>query len=812
MFFEEIIMNRCNRTALNGKNSFTIRPTQKAQMVLGTNGSGKSSLIEIGFSPLPPEVSDFDDGGSLIQTVYHKGHRYRLENHLTGTKWSYAFFIDGGENLNKGRNVTAQLELCKHHLGWTKDLRDFLLGKLEFTKMTTSQRRDWIAKFSSVDFEYAFRLYKGFQKELAASKTVEKYLRDQMGFARKETIPLEDLEAMRKTALELRETLKLLMNEPKHFTGEEVSTKEQIQWLIDEVNRSTHEFAYSEYPDTLDANSVDELREMSANLLASINQLTGELKVNGEHLDKLRSRKMKADNLLSVPVDDLQGELTQLEAEITALPKSLTGLHDSLLIPADRPIAELRRIINEIPAVMASRSEVEEINEKVYAKKNRVDKIHGLLEDIDRQIMHIHKCAEVQCPSCNTLFKPGIEAGRLEELNTRYQNGHKLSEVEMTELNELNDKQATIRENLRLYNQLEELKIEYQGKYPGLFTYLEQSGWAKLGAGLAEKTSVYYRDEQIARKREKFNARIKEIEQVFATLREEAPELAGVRDAYIETEDEYNRIFNSIRDLKLRRIRVETVIRSHTEYSDRLNYCNETYAKLRQSLIDFANHRADTMVEGLIRKTLETLGVHEQAITENESHETVLKDLEIKHSKSLIQLEAAKCLVDAMCPKTGLIAEQISLQLTGIISGVNEMIQRVWGYPLYISAGIELDEELNYKFPLTVDTKQRPDIANGSGASLDIINEAFRLTSYYCMDLIDYPLYLDELGATFDEVHRQNLIPLMKDLIENERFSQVLIISHSLDGQTAFPNSETIILDDRNINYPHQYNRHVEFA
>lgn len=812
MFFEEVDSFRCNRTSLRGKERIIIRPTAKAQMVLGTNGSGKTSLIQIAFSPLPPEATDFDEGGWLKQTVIHKGHRYRLENLLNNGKWSFSFVIDDGENLNKGRNVTAQLELIKQHLGWTRDLHNFLTGNLRFTKMSATQRRDCIANFSSVDFEYAFRKHKDFQKAYSAAKTVENWLRGQVGFARKDMIEPEDLQAMRAKALELRETLKLLMNEPKHFLGEDVRTQEQIQWMIEEVKRNTHEFAYLEYPESLDANSLEELHEMSADLLASVNQLTGELKVNGENLDKLRSRKEKADSLLSMPVDDLKAELERHKQELQSMPKSLTGLHDSLLLPANDAIEALLQVINEIPSVMATRDEVEQINERVYAKKQRVDKIHGLLEDIDRQIMHIHRCAEVTCPSCTHVFKPGIEAGRLEELNARYQNGHNMSATELIELNELNAKQAEIRENVKLYDQLENIKERYLSKYPGLFTYLEQAGWVKLGAGLAICTSVYTRDEQVARKREKLNRRIEEIEHVFADLREEAPELAGVRNAYLETESEYNRIFQAIQDLKLRRIRIERVISNHTSYAEKLFRCNEGYENVKQALIDYANHRADVMVEGLIKKTLETLSIHEQAIAENESHETVLKDLQVKHSDALIRLEATKALVDALCPKTGLIAEQITLQLSGIISGVNEMIQRVWGYPLYILAGVDIGEELKYKFPLMVDSQLRPDIANGSGASVDIIDIAFVLTGYICMNLTEYPLYIDELGATFDEVHRHNLIPLMKDLIDNDRYSQVLIISHSLDGQTAFSNSETIILDDRNINYPHQYNRHVEFS
>jgi ABC-type hemin transport system ATPase subunit len=80
------------------------------------------------------------------------------------------------------------------------------------------------------------------------------------------------------------------------------------------------------------------------------------------------------------------------------------------------------------------------------------------------------------------------------------------------------------------------------------------------------------------------------------------------------------------------------------------------------------------------------------------------------------------------------------------------------------------------------------------------------------MKLTDYPLYLDELGSSFDETHQYKLVPLIKELADDPRFSQVLIISHALVNQTAFPSSQTIILDNRNLEYNHPYNEHVEFA
>ena len=146
-----------------------------------------------------------------------------------------------------------------------------------------------------------------------------------------------------------------------------------------------------------------------------------------------------------------------------------------------------------------------------------------------------------------------------------------------------------------------------------------------------------------------------------------------------------------------------------------------------------------------------------------------------------------------------------------VVNTVNKLIKRVWSYPLYVSPCDVTEKGITYQFPFTVNTRNRNDISEGSKSVKDIINQSFRWAGYYCMGLYDWPLHLDEIGSSFDEMHRHNLVPLIKDLVDDNHFSQILLVSHQLDGQTAYPNSETIVMDDRNITFPHPYNLHVEF-
>ena len=59
------------RFALNNIRTFTINPSEPIQMILGTNGSGKSSLIKE-LTPLPADSADYSsDGSKTIKILHH---------------------------------------------------------------------------------------------------------------------------------------------------------------------------------------------------------------------------------------------------------------------------------------------------------------------------------------------------------------------------------------------------------------------------------------------------------------------------------------------------------------------------------------------------------------------------------------------------------------------------------------------------------------------------------------------------------------------------------------------------------------------
>ena len=62
MKYTKLILSGYKRLAIKSIHYFEINPTSTVQLILGTNGSGKSSLISE-LSPLPGNGADFTKDG-----------------------------------------------------------------------------------------------------------------------------------------------------------------------------------------------------------------------------------------------------------------------------------------------------------------------------------------------------------------------------------------------------------------------------------------------------------------------------------------------------------------------------------------------------------------------------------------------------------------------------------------------------------------------------------------------------------------------------------------------------------------------------
>lgn len=157
----ELILSR--RLAPSKIKRFKLELKEITQLLLGTNGSGKSSIL-YELSPLPADKANYYKGGKKIIVLQKGMDSFTLTSDFT--KGNHHSFVMNGEDLNPGQTVTVQKELVKEHFGVTVDIHEMLLGLENFTSMSPVRRREWLTILCTVDYTYALKKYQLIQQRL----------------------------------------------------------------------------------------------------------------------------------------------------------------------------------------------------------------------------------------------------------------------------------------------------------------------------------------------------------------------------------------------------------------------------------------------------------------------------------------------------------------------------------------------------------------------------------------------------------------------------------------------------------------------
>ena len=110
MFIDELILNGYDRLNTNNFKKIHFTFKKKIQIIIGTNGSGKSSILEE-LSPLPAESKYYSKDGYKLIKITHFGKRYILKPSFNPV--FHSFKIDDEEYyiqlLEEGRKKEAIL-------------------------------------------------------------------------------------------------------------------------------------------------------------------------------------------------------------------------------------------------------------------------------------------------------------------------------------------------------------------------------------------------------------------------------------------------------------------------------------------------------------------------------------------------------------------------------------------------------------------------------------------------------------------------------------------------------------------------------
>ncbi len=808
MIIEQVRIVNCNRFTLGGRKDITLKPKSRIQMILGTNGSGKSSFMELCFSPLSPSPNDFDQGGYWEFKCSDKGSDYFLSADYDKKK--YTFIKDKGENLNPGGTITVQDALVEQYFGYTRYIHNLLIMNNRLTQMTPRERGDVISKISREDLTFAYNKFREWTREYNSSRSIQKFLLGRIGEEETKLMPEEDIKQIKTNITNLKKELRDLMDLDRPEYDSSVSM-EMVNGLKDRFFEQSDRFLRMEPPVT-DSTDVEGMRSKFDQLTGILQVMSEEIRSLAQQADTMQSKKKELERLSGTNVDEVESEIEKLENFMSELPPKTVDVPDELLVSNDVLVASL---IQHLSCLSDSPEEFETKYRNVMDQSNKLNealnKSTYALSNIESKIQDMVNVKDIICPNCTHTFKPGVDKEELSNLQERALRGRQY-------VFELNKKNGTIIDQITLLDThksaLEAIYAIRDQNYQsnrGLFMYIDSLGGFHKGKTLISYLSIYSREALNKVRRQRIVERLDVLKTVLSEHSTKNVELVELKRDYERLENLYNTQLSKSMVVNTK-LNVEASRISHMEsYTQSYNSVLSIYESLVNCIRNILVKEYVISVDIEISKRQSSLALNENSLSNNDLVETLIKDLKNQLDKANLNVDSYKAMVDAINPKNGLIAERMHAQIGSKVDGINKIISKIWNYDFVVKMPDVESGNLDYRFPIVAEGQERADIRLGSGSMRDIVDTAFAILVHHSLELTGYPIYLDEFDSPFDGVHTNNMVHMVKDLADTGRYSHVVVISHDENIQNAFPDAEILVLDDRNLDSSTKTNTHVEF-
>jgi chromosome segregation ATPase len=838
MRYTALILKGFKRFALNQVLRFEIRPTEQIQMVLGTNGSGKSSLLQE-LTPLPANPADYLKDGCKEIHIVDRGFTYILTSDFS-RKQIHSFQKDG-EELNPGGTAAVQKELVRQHFGITPDIHELELGLVRLTDLGPGARREWFTLLNDVSFDYAISVFDKLSKEHRSVVGALDLDKRSLVIEQNKIITEEEQHILIAEVKQLHTELSSLfeMRAPikrplQEVQSERERTETQLKSISEQLLHMKIESPAHLYRDDwgqlqhVTFNSIDDVQNYIEDIKEHITAQEAVLaKMVGDH-GKL---KETVDILKKQGADGIESVRKKIAATAETRLNHLKERRLKLELVSADPTDALRTVESIRHDLTAVLSELPSNESKYFGSavlqelKANHQKVRELIQQKTRDLaqaqarkQHADEHREngsVTCPKCNHKFHMGLSDQQYEALKNFIKQAEQ--EIATQEAN-LKAVEAKIAEQ-ESYGALFRQFIQITRATPSLFAFwdhiTDRNAVVEAPRSILSALQVFEHDLGCEVKAKIGDAEIEDLKKLLAQSEQLGDQ--NINDAVeklnyctVEIEQMTKALTNARKDLNefyVYRKQLETAISLEArvkEYIERLDMLtNDVVETMRLQ-----------MIQQCIQHVQSSLARKEETLSQLRQQKAIVEHLKTTIAARQKEEQALKATLKALSPKDGLIAEGMFGFIRHFTMEMNQLIRKIWAYKLEVQpCGVanEKGAELDYKFPMMVGTRDNivPDVSRGSSGMQEIVDLAWKVVSLKYLHLEHGVLKLDEFGKTLDLEHRTAAVMAIKTLMETKPFTQLYMISHYESHYGAFTNAQVCVLDARNIATPKVYNQHV---
>lgn len=806
------------RLALGGIKSISITPVNKLQMILGTNGRGKSTVMSE-MSALAANHTAYERGGYKLTHHFHKGHTYECLSDFREAKNNYSIVKDG-ITLYSGHSSEAYQALVFQEFGLTRELHDIRTGRKRWTGMSVDERRKWFTKIAPEDYTYAIDYY----KRLASAT------RDITGTINRLNVKLmqERSKLIDEAAADaMRQDIKALASQKSEMMQYWRPMEKSVNMLMQDVYKIDDQLLeMSEgFTQSLRIFSNAQGFKSQTDIWAAISEKQARLMFLKQSVSDLCEKISVNRDLLEQAKQASGQDLETINRELGEVSRAIISV--SLVVFSDDWKGRAKEALGQYEAIYASTveaiSELTADPDLVYSterhnlRKDRIEQLHNefdhlrkiSLDQSEKISLMEHKRDEghTECPKCSHVWSRGFDKVVYDDLIHKHEKTDEALKALSEEMAKLTEEQTT---SSYVLSQMNQLSI-FARTTPVL---------SPMWYGLMEQSLVRRRPDVALEYVKATRAQIEhtiELEE----LQQHQKELTEARKASMEMSGVNQRELLELNDaLEVQLRTYQSEVRSLETVIQNLQKCQKAMdyqEKFVPQAEDLMMRRADLINKAEIanhHEAINAIMIHldgeisqkERLISQIDSQLLLIKTLEDEVAECRRREIVMNKAMNALSPTKGLIARGLTGSINHFIAQANAIIEKVWLHPLTINP-IEITEDavlsLDYKFSFNVDGKPAgSDVSLGSGGQMEIFDLAFMIVSMVRLGMDDTEIFLDEFSIKMDHAHRREALRMITDLLHTSNFSQIFMVSHYESSYGTISNADITVLCPENIQIP----------
>lgn len=831
--------------SFNHIRKFKMDMNSPIQIIIGTNGCGKSSLVRE-CNPRPAVSTSFQKGGKKRLEIQHKTNDFVVTSDFGNSSSPHSFIMNNVE-LNISGTTRVQEELIAEHLGYTNTVHNLINGNIAFTDMTQSLRKAFLVEINPYNISYVVDLNKKIASRIRDITGTIKQLNKRKAELQPNILDDETLLQITNSKIELNEDLETIDRwiysvEPHIARLRQLennfhinSNMESLVLQVLDIEKQVSEFDSLPRDEIVLDRELDRHISIISGLQTSLDRIFTDSATLAQDLDKyeklLETQKdqYNEDNLVN-KIEDARKQLDQI-GHRTKDPVSQNVIDDWIIYGPK--LGRVSAGLSEYRGSIKSGNEIREIEHALLRIGGDRNALEQRLTNVDRQLGDCQsQCQQLSCieiPTDCTNRGCSLYASHSRSLRTHQDNMDKINKIKET----INDELKAIKNK---YASLIEVRDEYMRYKPfmdELKDLLEKFPCIRQATQPTELLTILNSDPSVLYTKTKYLIEISQNTHLHNKVSKELEILENKYTVLMQSKDTSTEMLEEI--VKTRReqrdkLRNEHVcltakLESHKSYYNKLSL----YKTYRKESVEIHN-KLKTMTERqMVRYAIDHYenvlkvlkSVRHEYMERLSTVTTTLRDQDRLRSRyhdevlvSITRLEEElrdfQILEKSTSPNNGIPHQYMLNLINTLVANINYFISLVFNYKFELIP-LSQEDSIDYKFSASLNDGEVivPDISTCSSAQKEMINLAFRLAVMIHLNLQDYPIYLDEYGDTFDEYHIQQLLIFLKDLVDDNTIGQIFLVNHHAIIHDSLKNGEVLVLDDANTTVPAVYNEHV---